>query len=87
MDHGAPCSVRLPTIWFDDSGIEHEDITLMSVYGSEANCDVCGYTMGAGDNGCDDGWFDMERLEHGYKLTPIFDFCPNCGARVVSSDE
>lgn len=70
-------------VWFDDDDIEHEDVTLMNFDGDAASCDVCGYMMMAGDN----GWFDMERLEHGYKLTPRFDFCPYCGARVVSSDE
>ncbi|WP_454946255.1 hypothetical protein [Cryptobacterium curtum] len=70
-------------VWFDDDDIEHEDVTLMDFDGDAASCDVCGYMMMAGDN----GWFEMERLEHGYKLTPTFDFCPYCGARVVSSDE
>lgn len=46
-------------------------------------CSVCGYEMVTGD----DGWFDYERKEHGNRLIPLFDYCPNCGARVVIEDE
>lgn len=45
------------------------------------SCDVCGYTMLGGDEG---GWFEETPGEYGgWNYKPRFDYCPNCGARVV----
>lgn len=49
----------------------------------EYSCDVCGYTMLGGDEG---GWFEETTGEYGgWNYKPRFDYCPNCGARVVES--
>lgn len=85
IDH--PTCEYLPcahAIWYDDDGEEHEDTKLEALGTSEdACCSSCGYEMVTGD----DGWFDYERKEHGNRLIPLFDYCPNCGARVVIEDE
>lgn len=71
-------------VWFDDNDEEHEDIRLEAFTRSEnAYCSVCGYEMMTGE----EGWFDYERKEHGNRLIPRFNYCPNCGARVVCLDE
>lgn len=70
-------------VWFDDNDEEHEDIRLEAFTSSEnAYCSVCGYEMMTGE----EGWFDYERKEHGNRLIPRFNYCPNCGARVVIED-
>lgn len=75
-----PCAYAT---WFDEDGEEYED-TKLEAFGSVENafCSVCGYEMMTGE----DGWFDYERKEHGNRLIPRFNYCPNCGARVVSED-
>ena len=76
-----PCAYA---IWVDDDGEEHEDTKLEALGTSkDTYCSVCGYEMVAGD----DGWFDYEKKEHGNRLIPLFDYCPNCGSRVVSEDD
>lgn len=68
------------TTWFDDNDEEHEDTSLEALGNSEnAYCSVCGYEMMTGE----EGWFDYEHEEHGNRLIPRFNYCPNCGARVV----
>lgn len=85
IDH--PTCEYLPcahAIWYDDDGEEHEDTKLEALGTSEDTyCSVCGYEMVAGD----DGWFDYERKEHGSRLIPLFDYCPNCGSKVVVSED
>lgn len=67
-------------VWFDDNDEEYEDTSLEALGSSEnAYCSVCGYEMMTGE----EGWFDYEREEHGNRLIPNFNYCPNCGARVV----
>ena len=69
--------------WFDDNDEEHEDTSLEALENSEnAYCSVCGYEMMTGE----EGWFDYEREEHGNRLIPNFNYCPNCGARVVRDE-
>ena len=66
--------------WFDDNDEEHEDTSLEALGNSEnAYCSFCGYEMMTGE----EGWFDYERKEHGNRLIPLFNYCPDCGARVV----
>ena len=66
--------------WFDDNDEEHEDTSLEALGNSEnAYCSFCGYEMMTGE----EGWFDYERKEHGNRLIPLFNNCPDCGARVV----
>lgn len=81
-----PTCQYLPCVcasWFDDSDEEHEDTSLEVLGNSEnAHCSVCDYEMMTGE----EGWFDYERKEHGNRLIPRFNYCPNCGARVVQDD-
>lgn len=71
------------TTWFDDADEEHEDTSLEDLGHSEnAYCSVCSYEMMTGE----EGWFDYERKEHGNRLIPRFNYCPNCGARVVRDE-
>lgn len=66
--------------WVDDNGEEHEEENLEEPgYSENAYCSVCGYEMMTGE----EGWFDYKREEHGNRLIPNFNYCPNCGARVV----
>lgn len=66
--------------WVDDNDEEHEEENLEEPgYSENAYCSVCGYEMMTGE----EGWFDYERKEHGNLLIPNFNYCPNCGARVV----
>lgn len=67
-------------VWFDDDDEEYED-TSLEAFGETENayCSVCDYEMMTGE----EGWFDYERKEHGNRLIPRFNYCPNCGARVV----
>ena len=69
--------------WVDDNGEEHEEENLEEPgYSENAYCSVCGYEMMTGE----EGWFDYKHEEHGNRLIPNFNYCPNCGARVVSQD-
>lgn len=69
--------------WFDDNDEEHEDTSLEALGNSEnAYCSFCGYEMMTGE----EGWFDYERKEHGNRLIPLFNYCPDCGARVVRDE-
>lgn len=69
--------------WFDNNDEEHEGTSLEAFGTSEnAYCSFCGYEMMTGE----EGWFDYEREEHGNRLIPRFNYCPNCGARVVQDD-
>ena len=76
-----PCAYA---IWYDDDDEEHED-TKLEAFGTSENtyCSSCGYEMMTGD----EGWFDYERKEHGSRLIPLFDYCPNCGSKVVVSED
>lgn len=66
--------------WVDDNGKEHEEENLEEPgYSENAYCSVCGYEMMTGE----EGWFDYKSEEHGNRLIPNFNYCPNCGARVV----
>ena len=70
-------------VWFDDNDEEHEDTSLEALKTSEnAYCSFCGYEMMAGE----EGWFELERDEHGNRLIPLFNYCPDCGARVVRDE-
>lgn len=43
-------------------------------------CDQCGFEMMTGD----EGWFDETEGPHGGLLyEPKFNFCPNCGRKVI----
>lgn len=69
--------------WVDDNGEEHEEENLEEPgYSENAYCSICNYEMMTGE----EGWFDYERKEHGNRLIPNFNYCPNCGARVVRDD-
>lgn len=69
--------------WVDDNDEEHEEENLEEPgYSENAYCSVCGYEMMSGE----EGWFDYERKEHGNLLIPNFNYCPNCGARVVRDE-
>lgn len=69
--------------WFDDNGEELEDTSLEDTANSENTyCSACGYEMMTGE----EGWFDYKREEHGNRLIPNFNYCPNCGARVVRDE-
>ena len=69
--------------WFDNDDEEHEDTSLEALGNSEnAYCSVCDYEMMTGE----EGWFDYEHKEHGNRLIPRFNYCPNCGARVVRDE-
>lgn len=81
-----PTCKYLPCVcatWFDDDDEEHED-TSLEAFGETENayCSVCDYEMMTGE----EGWFDYERKEHGNRLIPNFNYCPNCGARVVRDE-
>lgn len=69
--------------WCDESGEEHEEENLEEFgYSENAYCTACGYEMMTGE----EGWFDYERKEHDNLLIPNFNYCPNCGARVVRDE-
>lgn len=78
-----PTCQYLPCVcvtWVDDNGEEHEEENLEEPgYSENAYCSVCGYEMMTGE----EGWFDYKSEEHGNRLIPNFNYCPNCGARVV----
>ena len=75
-----PCAC---VTWVDDNGEEHEEKNLEEFgYSEGAYCSVCGYEMMTGEE-C---WFDYKREEHGNRLIPNFNYCPNCDARVVKDD-
>lgn len=66
--------------WFDDNDEEHVDKHLEAFENAgTAFCSCCGYIVMTGE----EGWFDYKREEHGNRLIPNFNYCPNCGARVV----
>jgi hypothetical protein len=81
-----PTCKYLPNVhaaWFDGNDEEHEDTNLEALGHSEnACCSFCGYEMMTGE----EGWFDYERKEHGNRLIPLFNYCPDCGARVVRDE-
>ena len=81
-----PTCQYLPCVcvtWVDDNGEEHEEKNLEEFgYSEGAYCSVCGYEMMTGE----EGWFDYKREEHGNRLIPNFNYCPNCDARVVKDD-
>lgn len=61
--------------WFDDDDVEHD--TDLADDSADMTCSRCGYFMLI-------DWFDKEEGEHGgWKTTPMFNFCPHCGAKVV----
>ena len=69
--------------WFDDNDEEHVDKHLEAFENAgTAFCSCCGYIVMTGE----EGWFDYKREEHGNRLIPNFNYCPNCGARVVRDD-
>lgn len=48
--------------------------------GCDYSCSSCGFTMLGGEI----GWFDETEGEYGgWKYAPRFNYCPNCGAKVV----
>lgn len=70
-------------VWFDDNDEEHVDKHLEAFENAgTAFCSCCGYIVMTGE----EGWFDYERKEHGNLLIPNFNYCPNCGARVVRDE-
>ena len=81
-----PICKYLPCVcvtWVDDNDEEHEEENLEEPgYSENAYCSVCGFEMMTGE----EGWFDYERKEHGNRLIPNFNYCPNCGARVVRDE-
>ena len=81
-----PTCKYLPCVcvtWVDDNDEEHEEENLEEFgYSENAYCSVCGFEMMAGE----EGWFDYECKEHGNLLIPNFNYCPNCGARVVRDE-
>ena len=67
-------------VWFDGNDEERADKRLEAFDNAgTAFCSCCGYIVMTGE----EGWFDYEREEHGNRLIPNFNYCPNCGARVV----
>ena len=49
--------------------------------GCDYTCDACGFTMLGGE----EGWFDEAPGEYGgWDYKARFNYCPNCGAKVVS---
>ena len=75
--------IRIGDVVYDNNGEELEDTSLEDTANSEnAYCSFCGYEMMTGE----EGWFDYERKEHGNLLIPNFNYCPNCGARVVRDE-
>lgn len=81
-----PTCKYLPCVcatWVNDSDEEHEEENLEEPgYSENAYCSICNYKMMTGE----EGWFDYEREEHGNRLIPNFNYCPNCGARVVRDE-
>ena len=81
-----PTCKYLPCVcvtWVDDNDEEHEEENLEEPGHSEnAYCSICNYEMMTGE----EGWFDYKREEHGNRLIPNFNYCPNCGARVVRDE-
>jgi hypothetical protein len=78
--------------WWDENDVEHYEEDSASYECDFASCDKCGYSMMVGDCGWFDGWDEItewteeDGSEHkGYVLKPRFNFCPKCGARVVSA--
>lgn len=70
-------------VWFDDNDEEHVDKHLEAFENAgTAFCSCCGYIVMTGE----EGWFDYEREEHGNRLIPNFNYCPNCSARVVRDE-
>ena len=81
-----PTCKYLPCVcvtWVGDNGEEHEEENLEEPgYSENAYCSVCRYEMMTGE----EGWFDYKREEHGNRLIPNFNYCPNCGARVMCDE-
>lgn len=73
-----------PAWWLSDDGEdEFTDKNLSDFDGSSyCECSNCGQLMLSES----DGWFDAQKEEHGIRYIPRFNYCPNCGARVVIPD-
>ena len=70
--------------WFNNDDEELEDEHLADPDECDsASCSICGYTMITGEI----GWFNEIKEKHGNRLIPRFNYCPNCGSRVVVSKD
>ena len=77
--------------WWDENDVEHYEEHSASDECVAASCDKCGFSMIVGDCGWFRGWDEVaewtedgsESIHKGYVLVPIFNYCPNCGRRVV----
>ena len=77
--------------WWDENDDEHYEEYSASDECCSASCDKCGFIMMVGDEGWFRGWDEIkeweeegsDELHKGYILEPIFNYCPNCCAKVT----
>lgn len=52
-------------------------------------CSRCNFHMENGPytEGYFSEWFSYHKKKDGYSVHPNFNYCPNCGAKVIQSDE
>ena len=63
--------------WYENKSGEEVETELAHEENPGYDCDVCGYAMLP-------EWFEEEEtVPGGWYYTPRFNYCPNCGAKVV----